>query len=129
MSRQGDRTRPRPNASHRVTTKPGILPHSLYGGPPEYTDFPKQGQFAFTMCRFLCRLQSRGEVKLKTTKARNNPIADRKYLSDKLDLLMMSEGVRFANEIVTTSEGTKDLIKSACPPGAQHHLNKTNEDW
>ena len=100
-----------------------------YGGPPEYTDFPKEGQFAFAMCCFLCGLQSRGEVKLESTDCRKNPIVDHSYLSDKRDLLMMSEGVRFANELVTTGEGTKDLIKGSWPPGAKHHLNKSNEDW
>lgn len=100
-----------------------------YGGPPEYTDFPKEGQFAFSMCCFLCGLQSRGEVKLKSTDPHENPIVDHRYLSDKRDLLMMSEGVRFANELVTQGEGTKDLIKGSWPPGASHHLNKTNEDW
>lgn len=100
-----------------------------YGGPPEYKDFPKEGQFAFSMCCFLCGLQSRGEVKLRTTDPKQNPIVDHKYLSDKRDLLMMSEGVRFANELVMTGEGTKDKVKGAWPPGATHHLNKTNEDW
>lgn len=37
-----------------------------YGGPPEYTDFPKEGQYAFSMCCFLCGLASRGEVKLNS---------------------------------------------------------------
>ena len=100
-----------------------------YGGPPEYTDFPKEGQYAFAMCCFLCGAQSRGEVKLKSTDCHENPFVDHKYMSDKRDLLMMSEGVRFANEIVTTGAGTKDKIKGSWPPGATHHLNKTNEDW
>jgi choline dehydrogenase-like flavoprotein len=42
---------------------------------------------------------------------------------------MMSEGVRFANEVVMTGAGTKDIVKGAWPKGATHHLNKTNEDW
>lgn len=100
-----------------------------YGGPPEYTDFPKSGQYAFAMCCFLCGLQSRGNVTLNSTDPNENPIVDHKYLDDKRDLLMMAEGVRFANEVVTQGEGTKDLIKGAWPPGAKHHLNKTNEDW
>ena len=100
-----------------------------YGGPPEYTDFPKEGQYAFAMCCFLCGMQSRGEVKLKSANPRENTDVDHKYMSDKRDLLMMSEGVRFANELVMEGEGTKDLIKGAWPPGAKHHLNKTNEDW
>ena len=116
---------------HLTSTQPNLeFFHTVcYGGPPEYTDFPKAGQFAFAMCCFLCGLQSRGEVKLKSTKPFENPIVDHRYLSDKRDLLMMSEGVRFANEIVTTGEGTKDVIRGSWPPGATHHLNKTNEDW
>ena len=81
------------------------------------------------MCCFLMNIQSRGFVKLESTEARAKPIVDHKYLSDRRDLLMMSEGVRFCNELVMTGEGTKDLIKGAWPPGATHHLNKTNEDW
>ena len=100
-----------------------------YGGPPEYTDKPNPGQYAFAMCCFLCGLQSRGFVKLNSKDPKENPIVDHKYLDDKRDLLMMSEGVRFANELVTQGEGTKDLIKGAWPPGAKHHLYKTNEDW
>jgi choline dehydrogenase-like flavoprotein len=126
-----------------MKTKPGRDPMDLtetqpnleffhtvcYGGPPEYTDKPKEGQHAFAMCCFLCGLQSRGEVKLASTKPRDNPIVDHKYLDDKRDLLMMAEGVRFANEVVTQGEGTKKLIKGAWPPGAKHHLYKTNEEW
>lgn len=100
-----------------------------YGGPPEYTDFPKEGQFAFAMCCFLCGAQSRGEVELNSSNCQENPLVDHKYLSDRRDLLMMSEGVRFANEIVTSGAGTKDKIKGSWPPGASHRLNTTNEDW
>ena len=100
-----------------------------YGGPPEYKDFPKEGQYAFAMCCFLCGAQTRGEVKLKSTDPFENAIVDHKYLSDKRDLTMMSEGVRFANEIVMTGAGTKDVVKGGWPPGEKHHLNKTNEDW
>ena len=101
----------------------------MYGGPPEYTDFPKEGQFALAMCCFLCGMQSRGYVKLNSTNPLENPIVDHRYMSDKRDLIMMSEGVRFANEIVMQGAGTKDVVKGAWPPGATHHLNKTNEDW
>lgn len=101
----------------------------MYGGPPEYTDAPKEGQYALAMCCFLCGLQSRGFVKLKSTDPFEVPLVDHKYLSDKRDLIMMSEGTRFANEIVMTGKGTKDVVKGGWPPGATHHLNKTNEDW
>jgi choline dehydrogenase-like flavoprotein len=72
---------------------------------------------------------SRGEVTLKSTDPRENPIVDHQYLSDKRDLMMMAEGCRFANEIVMTGAGTKDKVKGAWPPGANHHTFKSNEDW
>ena len=100
-----------------------------YGGPPEYEDFPKPGQWALAMCCFLCGAMSRGEVTIKSTDPFEPPYADPRYLSDRRDLLMMSEGVRFANEVVMEGAGTKDIVKGAWPPGATHHLNKTNEDW
>ena len=40
---------------------------------------------------------------------------------------MMSEGVRFANEVVMEGAGTKNIVKGAWPSDATHHLNKTNE--
>ena len=100
-----------------------------YGGPPEYTDFPKPGQFAVSVCAFLCGQQSRGYVTIKSTDPFEPPFADPKYLDDKRDLIMMSEGVRFANEVIMTGKGTKDIVKGAWPPGADHHTYKTNEDW
>lgn len=100
-----------------------------YGGPPEYTDMPREGQWALAMCVFLCGQQSRGYVTIKSTDPFEPPFADPRYLTDKRDLVMMSEGVRFANEVVMEGAGTKDIIKGSWPPEAKHHLNKTNEDW
>lgn len=100
-----------------------------YGGPPEYTDVPKPGQFAIAVAVFLCGQQSRGYVTIKNTDPFEPPYVDPKYLDDERDLLMLSEGVRFANEVVMEGAGTKDIIKGSWPPGATHHKNKTNEDW
>jgi choline dehydrogenase-like flavoprotein len=100
-----------------------------YGGPPEYTDFPKEGQWAFSMCVFLCGQRSRGYTTIKSTDPFEPPYTDPKYLEDKRDLMMLSEGCRFANEVLMEGAGTKDIIKGAWPPGAKHHLYKTNEDW
>ncbi|CAK3741214.1 gmc oxidoreductase [Lecanosticta acicola] len=100
-----------------------------YGGPPEYTDFPKSGEWAFSACTFLCGAMSRGEVKIKTTDPFEPPWVDPRYLSDRRDLLMMSEGVRFLNEVVMEGAGTKNIVKGGWPRGTSHHLNKTNEDW
>ncbi|KAK4620939.1 L-sorbose 1-dehydrogenase [Fulvia fulva] len=100
-----------------------------YGGPPEYTDFPKEGQHAFGMCCFLCGLKGRGKGTIKTKDPITPPFVNPRYLEDRRDLLMMTEGVRFANEIVMEGAGTKNVVKGAWPPGAKHHLNKINEDW
>ncbi|KAI0162423.1 putative GMC oxidoreductase [Pestalotiopsis sp. NC0098] len=112
-------------------TQPNVeMSHTIaYAGPPEHTDFPKEGQYAFTMVCLLMGMQSRGEVTLKSADPRENPTVDHRYFSDRRDLLMMSEGVRFANELVTTGAGTKDKIKGSWPPGRDHHTYKTNEDW
>lgn len=100
-----------------------------YGGPPEYTDKPKAGEWALALACFLCGQQSRGYVTIKSTDPFEPPFADPKYLDDKRDLIMLSEGVRFANEMILTGSGTKDIVKGSWPAGATHHLNKTNEDW
>lgn len=86
-----------------------------YGGPPEYTDKPKEGQYALAMCNFLCGMQSRGEVLLQDTNPFTPPYVDHKYLSDKRDLIMMAEGCRFAKEVVMEGVGTKDVFKGAWP--------------
>ncbi|CAI0655110.1 unnamed protein product [Colletotrichum noveboracense] len=100
-----------------------------YGGPSEYTDFPKAGEWAFAMCCFLCGLKGRGEVRLRSRNPRDNPYVNPRYLEDRRDLLMMAEGVKFMNEITMGGAGTKDIVKGGWPAGAEHHLNKTNEDW
>ncbi|KAK3111052.1 hypothetical protein LTR53_014068 [Teratosphaeriaceae sp. CCFEE 6253] len=100
-----------------------------YGGPPEYTDVPKEGQFAVAVAVFLCGQQSRGEVTIKNADPFEPPATDPRYLSDKRDLLMLSEGVRFANEITMQGAGTKGVVKGSWPAGAHHHENQSNEDW
>ncbi|KAF4821624.1 L-sorbose 1-dehydrogenase [Colletotrichum tropicale] len=54
-----------------------------YGGPPEYTDFPKAGEWAFAMCCFLCGLKGRGEVRLQSRDPRDNPYVNPRYLEDR----------------------------------------------
>ncbi|SMQ50867.1 unnamed protein product [Zymoseptoria tritici ST99CH_1A5] len=100
-----------------------------YGGPPEYEDFPKEGQYAVSVCCFLGGQQSRGYTTINSTDPFEPPFVDPKYLDDKRDLIMMSEGVRFANEVTIEGAGTKGLVKGGWPAGTTHHLNKTNEDW
>lgn len=42
---------------------------------------------------------------------------DCNYLSDPLDLLVLSEGCRLGNEIVINGAGTKDVVKGSWPSG------------
>ena len=61
--------------------------------------------------------RSRGTVTLASVDPLKNPIVDCNYLSDPLDLLVLSEGVRLGNEIVMQGKGTKDVVKGSWPAG------------
>ncbi|GJJ11748.1 hypothetical protein Clacol_005986 [Clathrus columnatus] len=100
-----------------------------YGGPKQYNQPPLGGKSAFAIVPELFGQQSRGTVTLKSKDPLENPVVDPNYLSDPLDLLVMSEACSFANEIVVKGEGTKSIVKGAWPPGSDHHLLKTRDDW
>lgn len=61
--------------------------------------------------------RSRGTVTLKSTDPFENPEIDCNYLSDPLDLLVLTEGCRLGNEIVMQGAGTKDIVKGSWPSG------------
>jgi choline dehydrogenase-like flavoprotein len=116
----------------------GLLPNQpnielwnteLYGGPKQYADFPVNGQHAFAMGALLFNQHSRGSVKLKSADALDNPIVDHNYLNDPLDMLVLTEACRFANEIVMKGKGTKDIIKGSWPEDLTHHTYTAREDW
>jgi hypothetical protein len=66
---------------------------------------------------------------LKSKDPLENPIVDHKYLEDPLDLLVLSEACRFANEIVMKGAGTKDIIQGSWPAGSGHSEYTSREDW
>jgi choline dehydrogenase-like flavoprotein len=101
----------------------------LYGGPKQYEDFPIDHKHAFAMCTLLFNQHSRGSVTLKSADPMDNPIVDHAYLEDPLDMLVMSEACRFANEIIMKGKGTKDVIKGSWPEGLAHHGFETREEW
>lgn len=101
----------------------------LYGGPKQLTDFPTDGQHAFAMCPLLFSQRSRGSVTLKSKDCRENPVVDHKYLDDPLDMLVMSEACRLANEIAVKGKGTRDVVKGSWPPHLKHHTYETREQW
>jgi len=59
--------------------------------------------------------RSKGTVTLKSTDPSENPVIDCNYLSDPLDLLVLTEGCRLGNEIVLKGEGTKDVVTGSWP--------------
>lgn len=71
----------------------------------------------FSMITELFSPRSRGTVSLKSTDPLENPVIDCNYLSDPLDLLVLSEGCRFGNEIVMKGAGTKNIVKGSWPAG------------
>ncbi|KAH6639595.1 hypothetical protein C7974DRAFT_134941 [Boeremia exigua] len=101
----------------------------LYGGPKQYEDFPIDGKHTFAMCNLLFNQRSRGSVKLASADPAANPLVDHNYLADPLDMLVMTEACRFANETVMRGAGTKGVVKGSWPAGLTHHENATREDW
>jgi choline dehydrogenase-like flavoprotein len=101
----------------------------LYGGPKHLTDFPKDDEHTFAMCVLLFNQQSRGTVTLKSKNPLDNPVVDHNYLANPLDMLVLSKGCQFANEIIVEGKGTKDVISGSWPANLSHHLNKSPEDW
>ena len=127
------------NAERELGRDPmGLLPNQpnmefwnteLYGGPKQYDDFPIDGKHTFAMCNLLFNQKSRGFVRLKSADPSENPVVDHNYLADPLDLLVMTEACRFANEMVMNGKGTKGVITGSWPANLTHHKNKTREEW
>lgn len=101
----------------------------LYGGPKQYEDYPIEKKSAFAMITELFSPRSRGTVTLKSADPFENPVVDCNYLADPLDLLVLSEGVRYGNEIITQGAATKDIIKGSWPADLTHHQHTTREAW
>jgi choline dehydrogenase-like flavoprotein len=101
-----------------------------YGGPKQYTDYPDGGKtHAFSLIAELFAPKSRGSVTLKSADPKDNPIVDHQYLSDELDILVLSEACKFANEIITQGKGTKDIVHGSWPANLTHHAHTKREDW
>ena len=101
-----------------------------YGGPSHlYKNYPVDHKHAFTMVPCLFSQRSRGTVTLKSSNPLENPVVDHKYLEDPLDLVVLSEACRFANEIVMQGAGTKGLVQGSWPPNMTHHTYTKREDW
>lgn len=102
------------------------LADRVYRGPKQYADFPIDNKHAFSMITELFSPRSKGTVVLKSKDPLENPIVDHNYLSDPLDLLVLTEGVRMGNEVVMQGTGTKDLVKGSWP--GRHRFPSTFEN-
>ena len=100
-----------------------------YGGPKQYDQFPIDRKHAFSIIAELFSPKSRGSVTLKSKNPLENPVVDCNYLADPLDLLVLTEACRFANEIITKGAGTKDIVKGSWPPHLTHHTYTKREEW
>lgn len=101
----------------------------LYGGPKQYDQLPIDKKSAFAMITELFSPRSKGSVTIKSTDPFENPTVDCNYLADELDLLVLTEGVRFGNEIVMKGSGTKDVVKGSWPADLTHHAHTKREEW
>lgn len=94
-----------------------------------YVDYPMDGKSAFATVTELFAPRSRGTVQLKSADPTVNPVVNHNYLQDELDLLVLAEGCRFANEIVMEGSGTKEVVTGAWPKSAKHDKFTTREEW
>lgn len=89
-----------------------------YGGPKQYTDIPSSpNKHVFSIIAELFAPKSRGSVTLSARDALANPVVDCNYLNHPLDMLVLSEGCRFANEVVMRGVGTRGVVKGSWPGG------------
>ncbi|KAH6717987.1 hypothetical protein BKA61DRAFT_598800 [Leptodontidium sp. MPI-SDFR-AT-0119] len=101
-----------------------------YGGPKQYDQFPDgEKTHAFSLIAELFSPKSRGSVTLKSADPMENPIVDHNYLSEDLDVLVLSEACNFANEIITQGKGTKAIVDGSWPADLTHHKHTKREDW
>lgn len=67
-------------------------------------------------------------MKLRPKDARENPMVDHKYLEHPIDMLVISEVCRFANEVVMEGDATKGVVKTSWPE-LRHYEYTEREEW
>ncbi|PUU83512.1 hypothetical protein B9Z19DRAFT_1098635 [Tuber borchii] len=87
-----------------------------YDGLKQLADFPHNGKSCFSIASELAN-------------PRANPIVERNYLSDALDLEVLAEVWRLGKEIVMEGSHTRDAISGSWPVSAARHSLLTRDDW
>lgn len=95
----------------------------------QYPAVPTGGQHVFCIVAELFGVRSRGTVALRNAEAAALPVVDCGFMDDALDLEVMAEACRFANEVVMHGSGTKDMVKGSWSSQASHHALSSREDW
>ena len=98
-------------------------------GPKAYGEEPGSDKQAFGMITTLFGARSRGEVTVNSLDPAANPVVDHKHFTDPLDLLVLAEGLRLANEIVIEGSATKKVITGSWPERLTHHNYKARAEW
>lgn len=113
-------TQKQPNAEFFTT--------ECFGGLKKFSGFPQDKQ-AFGIVVELFSPQSHGSVTIKSSDPTEVPTVDHNYLTDPLDVLVLAEACRFANETITKGAGTAKIVKGSWPPEAIHHTYTTRDAW
>jgi choline dehydrogenase-like flavoprotein len=87
------------------------------------------GKHIFGITTLLFNQRARGSVKLKSKDPNAKPVVDNRFLQDPLDQLVLSEGVKMANEIIMQSEALKGLVSGSWPPESGHHKYTSDGQW
>lgn len=85
--------------------------------------------FQLGMVNLPLRPHGRGTIVLESSDPRVDPVVDHDYLTDPLDILVLAEGCAFANEILFTGSGTKDIVKNTWRKKQAHNKYITRDDW
>ena len=105
----------------------------MYSGHCHGQPISLEGKHGFEMMTLLFSQQSRGSVGLRSTDPFDKPLIDPRYLSDPLDMLMLTEGLRFAHSIIMGGSGTKDIVSPGVwmsgPEFAALGIETKREDW
>ena len=90
---------------------------------------PPEGDWLTVIVDLLRPLSRNGEVKLNSADPLQQPYINLNFFSNELDILALREGVRFIDDILTTGDGMKDIIREDYPwPMPRHSdeaMNKT----
>jgi choline dehydrogenase len=101
---------------------PGGQPHFEVDFVPMFCDAfqwhiptPPQGSYFTVIVDLLRPISKPGEVKLNSTDPLEQPFINLNFFADDLDLIAMTEGVRFIDDMLLTGDGMKDIIVEDYP--------------